>query len=62
MTPRLTDAVLRGIVAATSQVLAGPEDGEMEADWANIERANVWAHAALERRRVKAKARKAKRS
>ena len=59
-TPRLTNSVLRGIIAATAQVLSGPEEGECEGDWANIERANVWAHATRDRRAARARKRKAK--
>ena len=42
--PVISGSVLRGIIAATGQVLAGPEEGECEDDWADIERANDWAH------------------
>ena len=57
MKPRLTNSVLRGIIASTAQVLSGPEEGECEEDWANIERANVWAHATRNARARKRKAR-----
>jgi hypothetical protein len=42
--PRLTDKVLRGVIAATGNILAGRQDGECESDWSAIERANEWAH------------------
>lgn len=60
--PRLTHRVLRGIIAATAQVLSGPEEGECEDDWENITLANAWAHATRERRLSRAHARKAKRA
>ena len=41
---KLTMRVLNGILAATSEVLSGPEDGEMEEDWADVKAANAWAH------------------
>lgn len=41
--PPLTKEVLDGIIAATSQILAGDAEGECEDDWEKIEAADSWA-------------------
>lgn len=41
--PRLTQKVVEGILAATGNVLAGPQEGECEGDWEVIQLADLWA-------------------
>lgn len=47
---KLTNKMLNGIIAATSNVLAGPEDGECEEDWDDIEAVDQWARGERSRR------------
>ena len=50
--PQLTARVLDGIIAATSQILAGDAEGECAEDWANIEAADAWARAMRQHREL----------
>lgn len=50
---RLTMEVLDGIIAATSQILAGDEEGECQEDWDKIDRADEWARQERDRRNKK---------
>lgn len=59
MKPRLTDRVLRGIIAATSAMLAGDvasafgtDDAETRKDWDDVARADQWARAMREHRQI----------
>ena len=49
--PRFTARVLDGILAATSQILAGDSEGECAEDWESIEAADAWARAMREHRK-----------
>jgi len=48
--PRLTDAVLNGVIAATEAILAGDcgEGSDVASDVEDIQRANAWARKMLD--------------
>ncbi len=41
--PIATQRVVQGIIAATSNILAGLEEGECKEDWDDIQKADEWA-------------------